>query len=195
MGCVMAADERRACDAVAALRRGDINGLDPLVRRYQLPAVRVVFGIINDRAVAEDIVAEAFVIAFTRIGQFDPHRPFAPWFYRIVVNDALKFLRRQQRIRSSDRAVEAAVWCVDGDADPETVTLRREVQGEIAAAVQALPPPQRAAVILHYYLGMDDAAIATTLGCPRGTVKWRLHAARRRLREALDAYSPQGGAR
>jgi RNA polymerase sigma-70 factor (ECF subfamily) len=191
----MDTDERGERDAVTALQRGDINGLDTLVRRYQLPAVRVVFGIVNDRAAAEDIVAEAFVIAFTRIGQFDPRRPFAPWFYRIVVNDALKFLRRQRRTRPSDNGAEAAMCCVDRDADPETVTLRREVREEIASAIQALPPPQRAAVVLHYYLEMGDTAIAATLGCPRGTVKWRLHAARRRLREALDAYSPQGGAR
>lgn len=190
----MDADERGERDAVAALQCGDINGLAPLVQQFQLPAVRVAFGITNDRAAAEDIVAEAFVVAFTRISQFDPRRPFAPWFYRIVVNDSLKFLRRQRRTRPSDCETEAAICCIDRDADPETVTLRREVQGEIAAAVQALPPPQRAAVVLHYYLEMNDTAIAATLGCPRGTVKWRLHTARRRLREALDAYSPRGGA-
>lgn len=78
--------------------------------------------------------------------------------------------------------------------DPEAASLRRDMQGEIIAAIQTLPPPQRAAVILRYYLDMDEAAIAAILGCPRGTVKWRLYAARQRLRPALTAFSPEGGA-
>lgn len=192
MGHVMDGDERAEQDAVAALKRGDINGLTPLVRRYQIPAIRVAFGITNDRAAAEDVVAEAFITAFARIRQFDPHRPFAPWFYRIVVNDALKIVRRRQPMRVPACAGRGWADRAAAESDPEATSLHREMQGEIVTAIRTLPPPQRAAVILHYYLDMDDAEIAATLGCPRGTVKWRLYAARQRLRRSLRAFSPQG---
>jgi len=187
-------DDDTEREAIAALRRGDINGLEPLVRRYQISAIRVAFGITSDRAAAEDVVAEAFITAFARIGQFDPRRPFAPWFYRIVVNDALKIIRRKRPMRMPACAVGALADRAEVAFDPEAASLRREMQGAIIAAIQTLPPPQRAAVILRYYLNLDEAAIAAILGCPRGTVKWRLYAARQRLRPALAAFSPEGGA-
>ena len=76
--------------AIARLKRGDISGLEALVRKYQVQAVRAAYLIIRDRALAEDIVQAAFLRAYERIGQFDAGRPFGPWFLRSVVNDAVK---------------------------------------------------------------------------------------------------------
>jgi len=195
MGRAMDRDDDTERDAIAALQRGDINGLDLLVRRYQISAIRVAFGITSDRAAAEDVVAEAFITAFARIGQFDSRRAFAPWFYRIVVNDALKIIRRKRPIRMPACAVGALADRAEAACDPEATSLRQDMQGEVIAAIQTLPPPQRAAVILRYYLDLDEAAIAAILGCPRGTVKWRLYAARQRLRPALATFSPEGRVR
>jgi len=194
MGRAMDRDDGAERNAIAALQRDDINGLEPLVRRYQISAIRVAFGITSDRAAAEDVVAEAFITAFARIHQFDPRRAFAPWFYRIVVNDALKIIRRKRPMCMPACAVGALADRAETACDPEATSLRQEMQGAIIAAIQTLPPPQRAAIILRYYLDMDEAAIAAILGCPRGTVKWRLYAARQRLRPALAAFSPEGGA-
>ncbi len=191
MGRAMDRDDDTERDAIAALQRGDINGLDLLVRRYQISAIRVAFGITSDRAAAEDVVAEAFITAFARIGQFDSRRAFAPWFYRIVVNDALKIIRRKRPMRMPACAVGALADRAEVAFDPEAASLRREMQGAIIDAIQTLPPPQRTAVILRYYLDLDEAAIAAILGCPRGTVKWRLYAARQRLRPALAAFIPR----
>jgi len=191
MGRAMDRDDDTERDAIAALQRGDINGLDLLVRRYQISAIRVAFGITSDRAAAEDVVAEAFITAFARIGQFDSRRAFAPWFYRIVVNDALKIIRRKRPMRMPACAVGALADRAEAACDPEAASLRREMQGAIIDAIQTLPPPQRTAVILRYYLDLDEAAIAAILGCPRGTVKWRLYAARQRLRPALAAFIPR----
>lgn len=90
------AGEERA--AIEQLRRGDIDGLAVLVRRYQLRAVRAANLIVRDRPLAEDIVQTAFLRAYARIDQFDPSRPFGPWFLRVVVNDALKAARRADRL-------------------------------------------------------------------------------------------------
>ena len=84
-------------EAIARLRRGDIGGLEWLVRRYQVQALRTAYLIVRDHALAEDLVQTAFVRAYERIGQFDPARPFAPWFLRSVANDALKAAQRRER--------------------------------------------------------------------------------------------------
>src|SRR3954447_3720450 len=92
-------DER---DAVARLQRGDIGGLETLVRLYQVRAVRVAYLITRDAALADDIMQTAFLRAYERIGQFDATRSFGPWFLRGVVNDAVKATARGARQVSLD---------------------------------------------------------------------------------------------
>ncbi|HMA33873.1 MAG TPA: sigma factor, partial [Chloroflexia bacterium] len=84
-------------ETIARLRRGDIGGLEGLVRCYQAQAVGAAFLVCRDAAQAEDIVQAAFIRAYERIGQFDAARPFGPWFLRSVVNDALKAVARRER--------------------------------------------------------------------------------------------------
>lgn len=70
-------EESRAIDR---LRRGDVAGLEFLVRQYQIPALRAAYLITRDSALAQDVVQAAFLKAYERISQFDPNRPFGPWF-------------------------------------------------------------------------------------------------------------------
>src|SRR5690349_19424198 len=83
--------------AIALLQRGDIAGLATLVRLYQVRAIRAAYLITRDRALAEDVVQAAFIRAYQRIGQFDPRRPFGPWFLRCVTRDAVKVASRSAR--------------------------------------------------------------------------------------------------
>jgi RNA polymerase sigma-70 factor (ECF subfamily) len=176
-------------EAIARLRQGDIGGLEVLVRRHQVQAVRTAFLITRDRAMAEDIVQAAFVRAYERIEQFDTGRPFGPWFLRSVVNDAIKAASRRERwvsLEASDGA-ETALADLLADPNPGPVDLAEaaDTRQAIWEALGELPPPQRAAIVLRYYLGLGEAKMAEELSCPPGTVKWRLHAARKRLRTLL----------
>ncbi len=173
-------------EAITTLREGDIRGLETLVRLYQVPAVRVAYAITGSRPAAEDIAADAFLRVYERIHQLDSKRPFSPWFYRIVVNSAVKAARSSQRTRSSSEPEN--MWLqeqVDSAPGPEEEVATKEMRLFLLSAIYDLPPHQRAAVVLRYYLDMDEATMAQTLGCPLGTVKWRLHAARQRLRRTL----------
>ena len=173
-------------EAIAALKRGDISGLEALVNLYQLRSIRTAYAITGDRQVAEDVAADAFLLLYDRIDQFDEYRPFAPWFYRIVVNGALKALRGANRSRfDNEDSSEWLTAIIDDAPGPEEETLTGETRRLLLGAIYALPPLQRAALVLRYYLDMDEANIARTLGCPQGTVKWRLHAGRERLRRSL----------
>ena len=88
--------------AITCLKRGDVSGLEILVQQYQVKAVRSAYLITQDRHLAEDIVQSAFLRIYNRIEQFDTSRPFAPWFFRIIANDAVKAVTRGQRQVSLD---------------------------------------------------------------------------------------------
>ena len=77
------------------LSRSDIVALGTLVRRYQTKALRAAYLVTHDLAQAEDVVSSAFLRLFERAEQLDPHRLFGPWFYRIVVYDAIEGLQRK----------------------------------------------------------------------------------------------------
>lgn len=177
--------------AVARLKRGDIGGLEWLVTHYQLQAVRAAFLVTHDRALAEQVVQDAFVRAYERIHQFDERRPFAPWFMRIVLNDAIKATQRQQRMVSLDNDETGNAeprfqqLLADGDADPAVLVEAAEQRAAVWAALEQLSPSQRAAIVQRYYLDMSEAEMAAAVQRPVGTIKWRLHAARQRLRTLL----------
>lgn len=176
-------------DAIMRMRAGDIRGLEPLVRAYQVRAVRAAYLITHDRALAEDIVQTAFIRAYERIGQFDVERPFGPWFFRSVANDATKAVSRRRPTTSLDQPFgspdDERPDPPDPDPSPETLLLQAETDAEVWAALDQLPIAQRAAVILRYHLELPEAEVAVQLGVATGTAKSRLHHARKRLRTLL----------
>jgi RNA polymerase sigma-70 factor (ECF subfamily) len=183
-------DEHRA---VESLKRGEISALEMLVERYYTKAARVAYLITQDAGMAEDVAQEAFVRVFQRIDQFDQGRPFEPWFMRSVCNAAIKAARRQARQVSLDQEVAASEGLTFGEllTDQEPA-VEEQVDGKltrerIGAALAALPPRQRAAVVQRYYLGLNEREMSAALGSPAGTVKWLLSAARRNLRALLQS--------
>jgi len=183
--------------AIARLKRGEVGGLEALVRKYQVQAVRAVYLVTRDRPLAEDIVQAAFLRAYERIGQFDAKRPFGPWFLRSVVNDAVKAAARRERqvsLEASAGGEEASLadLLVDPNPGPADLAEAAETRQAVWDALGKLPPAQRAAIVLRYYLGLSEAEMANQMACPRGTVKWRLYAARKRLRRLLRPLWPAG---
>ena len=179
-------------EAIARLKQGDVGGLEALVRGHQVQAVRTAYLITRDRALAEEIVQAAFVRAYERIEQFDTRRPFGPWFLRSVVNDAIKAASRRERwvsLEASDGAKAVlADLLADPNPGPAALVEAADIRRAVREALGMLPPTQRAATVLRYYLGLSEAEVAEELACPPGTVKWRLHAARKRLRTLLRTF-------
>lgn len=182
--------------AIARLRQGDLAGLEMLMERYQVKAVRTAYLITRDRAAAEDVVQTAFVRVYERIHQYNAERPFEPYFLRIVINDAVKAASRQQRQVSIDVALDgnelslADVLPAD-TPDPADEAERRETRRVVWEAMEQLTPKQRAVAVLRYYLNYSEAEMADYLTLPAGTIKWRLHAARQRLHELLTPLSTE----
>lgn len=171
-------------DAVARLKSGDISGLDVLVQRYQIKAVRVAYLITHDTWLAEDIMQSAFVRAYERISQFDSQYPFESWFMRIVVNMALQTAGGKWRDVSLDDALAESLS--DGLLSPEQHVEDHELERLVSAALLKLTPEQRVVIVLRYYLGYTESEIVSELKKPLGTIRWRLHAARRQLKGLLQ---------
>ena len=181
-----AMDERQA---IERLRRGDIHGLETLVRLYQTRAIRTAYFVTRDVALAEDIVQTAFLRAFERIHQLDPERGFRPWFFTSVLNDAIKATRRSARSVPLQAEV---VEITASEPEPQRLWEDCETADEVWAALARLSPEQRAAVVARYFLQLSEVEMSRALACPPSTIKWRLHAARARLRVYLNPAFAEG---
>jgi RNA polymerase sigma-70 factor (ECF subfamily) len=174
--------------AVLRLKSGDIGGLDALVERYQVRATRTAYLITQDAALASDVVQDAFLNAYRAIGSFDLRRPFAPWFMRTVVNRALKAAqRREQHTSLSDLDDDAGLEPADESASVDDLLEAAHVEQLLWAALAALSPERRAVIVLRVYLELSEVETAAQLEIPVGTVKSRLHAAKKQLRDLLAA--------
>ena len=177
--------------AISRLKQGDLNGLETLVNRYQVRAVHTAYMIVFDRGLAEDVTQSAFVKVAERIHQFDEDRSFAPWFFRIVVNDALKLAKKQKRYLPLDepldkKTAQLAALLVDPHPQPEQWLGQVEIRENILNAIQSLPPEQRAVIVMQYFLDMSEKDMAAKMERPLSTIKWWLRDARKRLRSLLD---------
>lgn len=179
-------------EAIARLKRGDIDALEPLMQEHQVRAVRTAFLITRDRALAEDVVQAAFVRVYERIDQFDPNRSFAPWLLRIVTNDAVKAATRRERFVPFHAPGDAEHTLADllssHEAGPDAAVEAAELQQAVWSALGQLPPEQRAVIVRRYYLDMSETKMADDLDVPHGTIKSRLRAARQRLRTLLQPW-------
>jgi RNA polymerase sigma-70 factor (ECF subfamily) len=178
--------------AISRIKQGDLNGLDTLVNRYQTRAVHAAYLVVYDRALAEDIAQSAFVKMVERIHQFDEERPFAPWFFRIVLNDSIKAARRRRQFVSLDQTEDdvvrkLAVWLTDPAPSPWQRMEQKETQQLVLRAIQSLSPEQRAVVVMRYFLEMSEADMSTEMNRPLSTIKWWLREARKHLRQRLGS--------
>jgi RNA polymerase sigma-70 factor, ECF subfamily len=162
-------DERRA---IARLKKGDVGGLEVLVRSHQTRAMRAAYLIVRDRALAEDVVQAAFVRAYEKIARFDERRPFAPWFMKVFVNDAIKAASRRERTVSyEDTNDDPVIQLTDTETGPQDLAEEAEERRRVWAALEKIPPAQRAVVVQRYYLGMSEAEMAENDSSPPGTIK------------------------
>jgi RNA polymerase sigma-70 factor, ECF subfamily len=177
--------------AIARIKQGDLNGLESLVNRYQVQAVHAAYMIVYDRALAEDVAQSAFVKVVERIHQFDEERSFASWFFRIVVNDALKIAASQKRNVSLDDldepTTQLAEWLTEPGLKPEQLLEQKQTRENILKAIQSLPPEQRAVVVMRYYLDLSEADMSTKMERPLSTIKWWLRDARKRLYDLMNS--------
>ena len=154
-------------------------------------AARAAYLVVHDGALAEDVAQDAFVRAFERISSFDADRPFGPWFMKLVLNEAIAAARRRGRFASREvrGAEEILARLADPAAGPHGLAEAGEVRRRVWQALEELPPIQRAAIVERYYLGLSEAEMSERDASPPGTIKRRLHDARKGLSKLLRRQS------
>jgi len=133
--------------AIRQLKDGDIGGLEMLVARYQVKAVRIASFITYDQALAEEVVQETFVRLHRRIQQFDVTRPFEPYLLRSVVNAALNAARQEKRSLSLNSDMAAVAAMLDQAPPVEAQVEFGQMKREITRALTRLSPRQRAVIV------------------------------------------------
>ena len=173
----------------APYRPGNGEDFDRLYRGSYGRIVGTLYGVLGDRAAAEDCAQEAFVKAFRAWPAWRPDAPAEAWLHRIALNSAVSYQRRQ-RLREVGEVVRR-LGRPEAPRDPATLVEYRD----LASALRRLPAKQAATIVLRHYHGYSNREIAYALGVPERTVASRLAAAKIRLRAILEEdgrSGPQG---
>lgn len=181
-------------DVVERWRNGDKKAFEVLVKRHMTDAYMTALGFTGSPEDARDLSQDAFVKAFRARRQFDPQRPFYPWFYRILKNHCLNFLKRTRKTTEPlyyDDDLSNERFAV-ADATPLEKLEQEERVRLLRAAIDRLSAEHREVIILKTYQGLSYREIAETLDTPIGTVMSRLYYARKMLKNMISEFERVG---
>jgi RNA polymerase sigma-70 factor, ECF subfamily len=182
-------------EIVALARAGHEPAYRELIRRYERPLFSLVFRMVRDRELAEDLAQETFVKALNALDSYRPEFKFSSWIFKIANNAAIDHLRRRELDTLSldgsphaetPEAIEATALQIGNRGEsPLDAVEAKELGGEIERAIGLLRPEYRSCILLRHVEGRAYEEIAEILNLPLGTVKTYIHRARNELRQAL----------
>src|SRR6476469_5854662 len=184
-------------DVVALAQRGRDDAFRELIRRYERPVFSLIFRMVRDREISEDLAQDTFIKVLNHIDRYRPEFKLSSWLFKIANNVAIDHLRKRQvptismdgspHAGTAD-AIESTRFEV---ADQQETALSemesRELGNAIEKAIADLRPEYRACIMLRHVEDRSYEEIAATLDLPLGTVKTYIHRARHELRKALEA--------
>jgi len=178
-------DARRdaAAQDAASVRRilaGDPSAYGEVVRRHERGLRRLVTGIVGDVHLAEDVVQEAFLLAYRRLAGFRGEATFRTWITRIAIREAVRSRTRWRRLWRRLVPLEAARGR-ESKREAAAAAAARDLEG-VLALLERIPARERAALLLHAVEGRSYSEIASILEAPIGTVGSLISRARVRLR-------------
>lgn len=190
--------DRDDSSLVQACRDGRTEAYGELVARYQDRLYPMVLRLVGSHEDALDVLQDAFVRGFEKLGQYRGGSSFYTWIYRIAVNLAMNRLRKRRFRRVFSLLSPLAAGPAHDPADespagvPSYALERAEREALVEAALNALEPDHRAVVVLKDFEGRRYEEIGEMLGIPVGTVRSRLHRARQHLRRRLQPLVEDG---
>jgi RNA polymerase sigma-70 factor (ECF subfamily) len=184
-------------DLVSLAQEGKEAAYKELIRRYERPVFSLIFRMVRDREIAEDLAQDTFIKVLNHIDRYRPEFKLSSWLFKIANNVAIDHLRKRQletvSIDGSPHAASAAeveATQMDVAARQETALEEmeaREIGKAIERAIESLRPEYRSCIMLRHVEGRSYEEIAAMLDLPLGTVKTYIHRARHQLRESLGA--------
>jgi RNA polymerase sigma-70 factor (ECF subfamily) len=182
-------------DIVALAQQGRETAFRELIRRYERPVFSLIFRMVRDRELAEDLSQDTFVKVLNHIDRYRPEFKLSSWLFKIANNVAIDHLRRRQLDTismsgsphaESAEAIEATSFDIVAQQESALDEMEaKELGSAIEQAITKLRPEYRSCIMLRHVEGRSYEEIAATLDLPLGTVKTYIHRARRELRRAL----------
>src|SRR3989442_8538473 len=183
-------------EVVAWAKQGHEAAFRELVRRYERPIFSLLYRMVRDRALAEDLAQETFIKVLNAIGTYNPQFKFSSWIFKIANNAAIDHLRRREletlsldgspHATTPDEMSATAPQLGDRGETPLQELEARELGGAIEHAIARLRPEYRTCILLRHVEGHSYEEIARILDLPLGTVKTYIHRARNELRGHLE---------
>jgi RNA polymerase sigma-70 factor (ECF subfamily) len=167
---------------IAQARAGEPAAWDALFRRYQLPLYVYVFELVRDDQASLDLVQETFIAAVKHIGGLREDKKFGSWLFGIAHQKVIQLWRKRREILFD----EIPEMPGDFEDSPDDLLIRRESEAEFMDLLNQLPLPQRSVLLLHYVEDFSLEEIGRITETQLGTVKSRLHYAKRALRKLLE---------
>lgn len=175
-------------ELVPRIQEGDLDAFETLYHKYKNELYRTALVITRDRGAAEELLQDCFLRAYDHMDSVDGCSSLRPWLHRIIVNLSYNWAAKKRlRLISLEDVFDRLL--VVPRTSPERAFEREELLRVVDEAVRSLSMPQRAVVVLFHLQGFSLAEIAYVLDCPVGTVKSRLHNARKALRQRLISDS------
>ncbi|GMV04825.1 MAG: RNA polymerase sigma factor RpoE [Gemmatimonadota bacterium] len=166
-----------------------------LLKRYERPVFSLIYRMVRDRTLAEDLSQEAFIRAFNAIGSYNTSYKFSNWIFKIANNHTIDHLRKRKletvsihgspHATTSDEINQSRLVIESGDESPLELVENRELGGQIEAAIGELREEYRTVILLRHVEGYAYEEIAEIMDLPLGTVKTYLHRARNELKNKL----------
>ena len=183
-------------EVVELARKGEEMAYRELLRRYQRPVFSLIYRMVRDRELAEDLAQETFVKVLNALDRYRPEYKFSSWVFKIANNAAIDHLRRKEldtlsleggpNATTPERIEATALQLGDQSESPLEELEARELGATIERAIGRLRPEYRSCIILRHVEGRPYEEIGGILDLPLGTVKTYIHRARAELRESLD---------
>lgn len=171
--------------------RGDQKAFKELVSRHQASVFHIIFRLVRDKELANDLVQETFMKAFSSLKTYRSEYRFSTWLYKIAANSSIDHLRKKRiRALSLDNPIqtgdgEIGFEVADYSHHPEREMVRHEQAASINDAISSLPRKYRQVIIARHQEEKSYEEIADELGVPVGTVKARIFRARELLKKRL----------
>jgi len=182
-------------EVVALAKAGREAAYRELLSRYERPVFSLIYRMVRDRALAEDLAQETFIKVLNALDTYRPEFKFSSWIFKIANNAAIDQLRKREvdtlsldgapGARTADEVEATALQAVDRGESPLAELESRELGTEIERAIGRLRPEYRTAILLRHVEGRAYEEIAEVMDLPLGTVKTYIHRARLELREYL----------
>jgi RNA polymerase sigma-70 factor (ECF subfamily) len=169
---------------VQQARAGEPAAWDILFKRYQLPLYVYVFELVHDEQTSLDIVQETFIAAVRHIGGLRDDEKFGSWLFGIAHQKCIQRWRKQNRDEVLREEISGTP--AEFESSPDDLLIRQEQEAEFMRLLNQLPLPQRSVVVLHFVEDFSLEEIAAITGAQLGTVKSRLHYAKKALRKLLE---------